>query len=63
MKIIVGIEYFSIQDLAEQFVKSEPTIYRWMNTGKLKGTRCGNEMMFTVDDVNRFIEESRTRRD
>jgi len=60
MKIIMGIEYFSIQDLAEQFGKSEPTIYRWLNTGKLQGTRCGNEQMFTAEDVNRFIEESRT---
>ena len=59
MKIIMGTKYFSIQDLAEQFGKSDPTIYRWMNAGKLKGTRCGNETLFTADDVNRFIAESR----
>jgi len=59
MKVIMGTEYFSIQDLAEQFGKSEPTIYRWLNTGRLKGTRCGNEQMFTAEDVLKFIEESR----
>ena len=60
MKVIMGTQYYSIQDLAKEFDKSEPSIYRWMSTGKLNGTRCGNETLFTAEDVNRFIEESRT---
>jgi len=59
MKIIMETSYYTISDIAEQFEKSEPTVYRWVNSGKLHGTRCGNEMLFTADDVNRFIEESR----
>lgn len=59
MKMILNIEYYTIHDVAQQFGKSEPTVYRWINSGKLNGVRVGNELLFTTDDIQRFIDESR----
>ena len=52
---ILGTEYYTITDLMKEFNKSKPTIYRWINTGKLDWTRCGNKMLFTKKDIESFI--------
>jgi excisionase family DNA binding protein len=59
MKIILGTTYYTVSDIAEQFEKSAQTVHRWIKGGKLRGTRCGNEVLFSAEDVNRFLEESR----
>jgi excisionase family DNA binding protein len=60
MKIIVGTRYYTVSELATQFGRSEQTISRWIKEGKLNGTKCGNLMLFTEEDVKKFIEISHT---
>ena len=60
MKVILGTRYYTVPDMATEFGRSEQTISRWIKEGKLNGIKCGNQMLFTEEDVKKFIEESHT---
>ncbi len=56
MRKVFGTKYYTIVDLEKEFNKTKATIYRWMKEGKLKGIRCGNTILFTLDDIESFIQ-------
>jgi excisionase family DNA binding protein len=56
---ILDQKYLTIADVATEFNRTVPTIYKWIQTGKLTGTRCGNQYLFTEDDIKRYIDVCR----
>jgi excisionase family DNA binding protein len=53
------VEMFDKQTLARYFRVSVDTIDRLVKAGKLPAVRIGNQIRFTLDDVDAFIERSR----
>lgn len=54
------VEMFDKQTLARYFRVSVDTIDRLVKAGELPAVRIGNQVRFTVDDVNAFIERHRS---
>jgi len=52
-------KFLTILDVAKEFNRSVPTIYKWLKAGKLNGFRCGNRYLFTTDDINKYIDVCR----
>lgn len=52
-------EFLTITDVAMEFNRSVPTIYKWLKSGKLNGFRCGNRYLFRTDDINKYIDVCR----
>jgi len=59
MITIFDQKFLTIGDVAKEFNRSVPTIYKWLKSGKLNGVRCGNRYLFTTDDINKYIDECR----
>lgn len=53
------VEMFDKQTLARYFRVSVDTIERLVKAGELPAVRIGNQVRFTLDDVNAFIEQHR----
>jgi excisionase family DNA binding protein len=54
------VEMFDKQTLARYFRVSVDTIERLVKAGELPAVRIGNQVRFTLDDVDGFIERHRT---
>jgi excisionase family DNA binding protein len=54
------VEMFDKQTLARYFRVSVDTIERLVKAGELPAVKIGNQVRFTVDDVDAFIERHRT---
>lgn len=54
------VEMFDKQTLARYFRVSVDTIERLVKAGELPAVRIGNQVRFTLDDVDAFIERHRT---
>jgi excisionase family DNA binding protein len=54
------VEMFDKRTLARYFRVSVDTIDRLVKAGKLPAVRIGNQVRFTLDDVNAFIERHRS---
>jgi excisionase family DNA binding protein len=54
------VEMFDKQTLARYFRVSVDTIDRLVKAGKLPAVRIGNQVRFTLDDVDAFIERNRS---
>jgi excisionase family DNA binding protein len=54
------VEMFDKQTLARYFRVSVDTIERLVKAGALPAVKIGNQVRFTVDDVDAFIERHRT---
>jgi excisionase family DNA binding protein len=54
------VEMFDKQTLARYFRVSVDTIDRLVKAGKLPAVRIGNQVRFTLDDVDAFVERHRS---
>jgi excisionase family DNA binding protein len=48
--------YVTASDAASRLGKSRPTIYRWLNTGKLSGLRIGGTRFVELASLGRVVE-------
>ncbi len=55
------VEMFDKQALARYFRVSVDTIDRLVKAGELAAIKIGNQVRFTLDDVDAFIERHRTK--
>ncbi|MGE5549387.1 MAG: helix-turn-helix domain-containing protein [Bacteroidota bacterium] len=49
----------TVQAVADYFGVSEPTIWRWLREGKLKGIKIGNARRFSAKEIASFINSGR----
>lgn len=57
------VEMFDKQTLARYFGVSVDTIDRLVKAGELAAVKIGNQVRFTLDDVDAFIDRHRTTED
>ncbi len=50
-----GDRYFSIKEIAETGLCSEPTIKRWIASGKLKSYKFGRSRKVAESDLNAYL--------
>ncbi len=55
------VEMFDKQTLARYFRVSVDTIDRLVRAGELAAIKIGNQVRFTLDDVDGFVERHRTK--
>jgi excisionase family DNA binding protein len=55
------LEMFDKQSLARYFRVSTDTIDRLVKTNELRAVRIGNQVRFTLQDVEAFIDRHRIR--
>jgi excisionase family DNA binding protein len=58
---VARTEMFDKQNLARYFRVSVDTIERLVKAGDLPAVRIGNQVRFTLEDVDGFIERHRTK--
>lgn len=51
---------YTLKEIAKILKFSERQIFRYLKTGKLKGSKHG-KWLFTEDDIKRFLDLGRTR--
>jgi excisionase family DNA binding protein len=49
------------QQVAERLNVPKGTVYNWLSQGKLPGIRVFGALRFDPDDIEKLIEEGRTR--
>jgi excisionase family DNA binding protein len=50
-----GADLLTIDQAIDLLKTSRPTFYRWLRSGKLKGTKAGRQWRFRRDDIERFL--------
>ncbi|OFZ51804.1 MAG: hypothetical protein A2381_00685 [Bdellovibrionales bacterium RIFOXYB1_FULL_37_110] len=51
-----NLNLIEMEEAIELLKTSRPTFYRWLKTGKIKGTKVGKKWKFQKDDVERFMK-------
>ncbi len=60
MKTINGIEYMTIQDIADMFTVTAQTVYNWKRSGKIKPVNpsmIGGEYLFKQEDIRQLMAQ------
>jgi len=50
------LNLIEMEEAIELLKTSRPTFYRWLKTGKIKGTKVGKKWKFQKEDVERFMK-------
>ena len=53
---------FSSKEVAEKFKVTYLTVFRWIKSGKLKAFRVGKQYRVKQEDLEAFIEQSKSER-
>ena len=48
-------EYYSIKEVANKLKVAYLTVYRWIQSGKLKAVKAGKQYRITQEELNNFI--------
>ena len=59
----MSTEWLSVEDIAEELHVTIDTVRGWIREKKLVAYRPGREYRIKREDLNRFLEESKTHRD
>lgn len=51
-------EYYSIQEVADLLKVAYLTVYRWIQSGKLKAVKAGKQYRISKKDLNKFLDQS-----
>ena len=54
---IENTTYYSIHEVAELFNCSTRTLRRYLDAGKIEGSKIGRTWYFTQDSVNKYFTE------
>lgn len=55
MKTNTNDEYYSIQEVADKLKVAYLTVYRWIQSGKLKAVKAGKQYRIKMSDLDKFI--------
>ena len=50
-------EYYSIQEVSDKLKVAYLTVYRWIQTNKLKAVKAGKQHRISKDDLTAFLSE------
>lgn len=50
------IEWFTPQEIAEKLKVHLNTVYRWIDTGKLKASKAGDLLRISSEELNAFLK-------
>lgn len=56
---MVTEQYYSIEEVAKMLKVAYLTVYRWIQTGKLKSIKAGKQYRITETDLQQFVEIKR----
>ena len=48
--------YYTIQEVAKMLKVAYLTVYRWIQSGKLKSDKAGRQYRIKKDDLDKFIK-------
>jgi excisionase family DNA binding protein len=51
------VEYYSIEEVANQLKVAYLTVYRWVQAGKLKALKAGKQYRIKKVDLDSFLKE------
>lgn len=60
---LMSIEWLSVDDIAKELDLTEDTIRNYIRTKQLVAVRIGNTYRIKREDLNRFLEERKTKKD
>ena len=50
--------FLKVKDVCELFQVSKPTLYQWMNDGKIKSVKIQSRRYFLWKDINELIQQN-----
>lgn len=54
--------YYTSQEVAKRFKVTYLTVFRWIKSGKLKAFKVGKQYRVKQEDLEAFIEQSKSER-
>jgi len=54
-------DFYTAQQIAEKLQVNIMTIYRYINSGKLKGYKFGKEFRISADDFKKFLRDNKIK--
>lgn len=54
--------YYTSQEVAKRFKVTYLTVFRWIKAGKLKAFKVGKQYRVKQEDLEAFIEQSKSER-
>lgn len=52
-------EYYTIQEVADKLKVAYLTVYRWVQSGKLKAVKAGKQHRITKNELSSFINNQK----
>lgn len=62
MNVMKDDAVFSTKEVAEKFKVTYLTVFRWIKAGKLKAFKVGKQYRVKQEDLETFIEQSKSER-
>lgn len=62
MDVMKDEAVFSTKEVAEKFKVTYLTVFRWIKSGKLKAFKVGKQYRVKQEDLEAFIEHSKSER-
>lgn len=62
MNVMKNDMVFSSKEVAEKFKVTYLTVFRWIKSGKLKAFKVGKQYRVKQEDLEAFIEQSKSER-
>lgn len=62
MNVMKDDAVFSTKEVAEKFKVTYLTVFRWIKSGKLKAFKVGKQYRVKQEDLEAFIEYSKSER-
>ncbi len=62
MNVMKDDAVFSTKEVAEKFKVTYLTVFRWIKAGKLKAFKVGKQYRVKQEDLEAFIEQSKSER-
>ena len=59
IKMKLTDEYYTIQEVANKLKVAYLTVYRWIQSGKLKAVKAGKQHRISQTNLKKFLSESK----
>jgi excisionase family DNA binding protein len=54
-------DFITVSEAAQRLCVSAATVYRWLRAGSLDGYKLGGVWRVLVDDLDKFVRDSKNR--